>query len=161
MRELFQSPPKAKIDPVIPQDKPVYRILSEKGFFGPDDTLHPEGSIIVLFDTPNEDMEPMNELAREALSTYLDYLDECDQELAKANGRKFAPRTRGSKEEIMANAHADARRIQSLSNPNGVSIMNAKMDSSKRIQTLGEEPAQDVGSKVANKRAKIETISAA
>ena len=75
-RELFLNPPRQKIDPPIPQDKPVFRILDEHGFFGPDNTLHPEGSIIVLYDCPNENMEPLNDMARQSLSAYLDELDE-------------------------------------------------------------------------------------
>lgn len=157
-RELFLSPPKARIDPAIPQDKPVYRILTEQGFFGPDDTLHNMGELIVLFDEPNEDMEPMNDLAQEAMEKHLQTLEDSERENAKFNGRHFAGRSR-SKEDMLAHATEDARRIQSLSNPNGVAIIGAKKDTEKRIQGVGQEPTPDTGRKP-QQRGRIETISA-
>lgn len=158
-RELFQAPPQQKSMPSIPQDRPVYRILSEKGFFGPDDSLHPEGEIIVLWDTPNEDMEPMNDMARKVFDSYIDTLEASAQKVAELNGRHFAGRPR-SKEDMIANASADARRVQSLSNPAGVPIMGGKTESKKRIQRVGEDEVSETGA-IETKRAKIETISAA
>ena len=144
MVQLFNSPPKDKIDPKIPTDRPVYRILAEKGFFGPDDSLHPEGEIIVLWDKPNEDMEPLNEMAKERFEAMIDELEASASEVAKMNGRHFSGRPR-SKEEMIANASEDARRIQSVSNPDGVRIMGAKFDSSDRIQSLNETNAPEIG----------------
>jgi len=159
MRELFLTPPRAKIDPVIPQNKPVYRVLDEKGFFGPDDTLHPEGEIIVLHDEPNINMEPMNDLAKDRLRIVMKKLNESSKHVADANGRYFAPQTQ-SVDDMLSNATEDARRIKSLSNPDGVAIMGAKLDSSKRIESAFPEEVPESGAKSANKRAKIETITA-
>lgn len=111
MVQLFTAPPKASAIPNIPQDRPVYRILNEQGFFGPDDTLHAEGEIIVLYDTPNEDMEPLNDLAREKLGEYLDTLEESARVVAEKNGRHFAGRPR-SKQEMIDNAVMDKRAAQ-------------------------------------------------
>lgn len=157
MVQLFNSPPQHKAEPRIPQDRPVYRILSEKGFFGPDDSLHPEGDIIVLYDKPNEDMEPMNDLARFAFESMIDELEESARVVAEKNGRYYAGRPR-SKEEMIANASEDARRVQSLINPNGVRIMGAKLDSTKRIQSVGEMDAPEMGQQK-GKKTKIETLS--
>lgn len=144
MVQLFNSPPQSKAMPSIPQDRPVYRVLAEKGFFGPDDSLHTEGEIIVLWDKPNEDMEPLNDMARKAFETMIDELEESAALVSEKNGRFFSGRAR-SKEEMIANASEDARRVQSLSNPNGVRIMGARTDSSKRIQIVNEADAPDIG----------------
>lgn len=155
-RELFVSPPRPRIDPAIPQDKPVFRVLTEQGFFGPDHTLHRAGELIVLYDEPNEDMEPMNDLARKAMNVHLDKLEQSEKEVAHQNGRHFSGRSR-NKEDMLAHATEDARRIQSLSNPSGVAIMGAKLDTSKRIEMVGEEVVPDTGRKP-SARARIETV---
>ena len=157
-RELFLAPPKQRIDPVIPQNKPVYRVLSEQGFFGPDHTLRKMGELIVLFDEPNEDMEPMNDLARAALEKTIEKLVESERAVAHQNGRHFAGRAR-TKEEVISAATDDARRVQSLSNPTGKAIMGARQDTSKRIQNVGDADVPDTGHKPAA-RARIETIGA-
>ena len=149
-RELFLNPPRPRTDPPIPQNKPVFRILNEKGFFGPDDTLHQMGSLIVLHDTPNEDMEPMNDLAREKMEEYLDSLEESARKVAETNGRHFAGRPR-NKEDMMANASEDMR--------NNTAIMGAKIDVSKRIEDVGAREVPEVAANNTLKRAKIETIS--
>ena len=156
MVQLFHTPPKQKADPLIPEDRPVYRILAEKGFFGPDDTLHTEGEIIVLWDKPNEDMEPMNDLARTAYEAMIDELEESASKVAQTNGRFYAGRPR-TKEEMIANASEDARRVQSISNPDGVRIMGAKLNSKKRIQAVGEIDAVEMGQQKGKN--KIETLS--
>lgn len=150
MRELFLTPPRAKVDPVIPQDKPVFRILDEHGFFGPNDTLYPEGSIIVLHDCPNENMEPMNQLAQDSMEAYLDMLDESARKVAEVNGRYFSGRAR-TKEDMMANASEDARKK--------VAIMGAKVDTSNRIEDIGPKPTPETGADDAKKRARIETVA--
>lgn len=149
-RELFLTPPRPRVDPPIPQNKPVFRVLNEKGFFGPDDTLHPMGSLIVLYDFPNEDMEPMNDLAREKMEDYLDSLEESARKVAEINGRFFSGRPR-NKEDMLANASEDARR--------DTVIMGAKMDTSKRIEGIGPQEVPDVmADNTQRKRAKIETL---
>lgn len=158
MRELFLAPPRPRVDPPIPADKPVFRILTEQGYFGPDDTLHRMGELIVLFDEPNEDMEPMNDMARKSLESHLDKLETSSREVAKFNGRHFAGRAR-TKDEMLDHATSDSRRVQSLSNPGGVAIIGAKKDNSLRIQSVGDEPVADTGRKPAT-RSRIETISA-
>ena len=157
MVQLFTAPPVQKRDPAIPQDRPVYRILNEQGFFGPDDTLHPAGELIVLYDTPNEDMEPMNELAQEAFEKYVDTLEESARVVAERNGRYYAGRPR-TKDEMIANASEDARRLQTVKNPNGVKIMGAKMNSKKRIQKVNPETTSDFVANNEERASKIEKL---
>lgn len=150
MRELFLTPPRPRVDPAIPQDKPVFRILDEHGFFGPNDHLYPQGSLVVLYDCPNENMEPMNDLAKESLSAYLDMLDDSAKKVAETNGRYFASRPR-SKEEMMDNASEMAR--------NKAAIMGAKIDTSKRIEDIGQKEVPETNANDAKRRARIETVS--
>lgn len=152
MVELFQSPPKQQVIPYIPTDRPVYRVLAEKGFFGPDDTLHPEGEIIVLWDDPSEDMEPMNELASAAYDKVLDRLEDSARFVAEKNGRLFSGRPR-SKEEMIANATLDARRVSTVGKPEGVPIMGAKKRGGRpRISKVGAPDAPEMAAFVANER---------
>ena len=157
MRELFLTPPREQRLPSIPKDKPVYRVLDERGFFGPDDTLHPPGSIVVLWDDPNLEMEPLNEMAKERLEKVADTQEESARKMADFNGRYFvAPR---SKNDLLEAATEDARRVQSLTNPKGVSILGTKnKDVSERITQVGATEAPEVGAEKQNKRAKIETL---
>ncbi len=154
MVELFHTPPRAKSDPAIPQDRPVYRILNEKGFFGPDDSLHPEGAIIVLYDTPNEDMEPLNALAVTALEDYLAGLEESERAVAKSNGKNFLGRRR-NKEEMLADATENARRLESVGREGGVPLMGAKKSGQKRISKVGETQVPQMA---AEKR-RVETLA--
>lgn len=145
MRELFLAPPQSKSDPIIPQDKPVYRILSEKGYFGADDTLHPEGEIIVLHDKPNEDMEPMNDMARKEFEKMADELEASDKLVAQSNGRSFL--SRRTKEDLIADASADARRVQTVGKTTGVPLMGGKKRGRPRIERLGQEEIPETGRK--------------
>ena len=158
MVQLFTAPPSVKADPAIPQDRPVYRILNEQGYFGPDDSLYPMGSIIVLFDTPNEDMEPLNDLAREIFGKYIDELEESARKVAEKNGRYFAGRPR-TRDEMIAQATEDARRVQTTMNPNGVKIMGAKKDTRKRIQQVGSSAMPDVGADNEAAKARVEKLA--
>ena len=144
MVQLFQAPPQQKMLPPIPQDRPVYRILNEQGFYGPNDTLFQEGEIIVYDDTPNEDMEPMNELARVALEKYIDTLEESARVVAEKNGRSYAGRPR-SKNEMLEFASQDARRLQTIGNQGGVPIMGAKKRGRPRIQRVGDPVVSEMG----------------
>jgi hypothetical protein len=135
----------------IPQDRPAYRIL-EGSFFGPDDHLYKEGECIVFDDEPNEQMEPLNDLAREAMNTYLTKLDKLAQAVAEKNGRSFASR-RPTLEESMANAHQEARRVELISGDGGVPLMGAKRGRGRpRIEKLGGEEVPETRGKSGNLR---------
>lgn len=82
----------------IPQDRPVYRIKSGK-FFGPDDSQHEEGEFIVWKEEPNQEMEPMNELAQENMTKYLKKLDGFGRQVAEKMGKSYTS---------LADAHANS-----------------------------------------------------
>lgn len=109
----------------IPQDRPVYRILNVAGFFGPDSHLYKEGEVIAFQDEPNEDMEPMNQMAKDAIEKYLNKLDELARSVAKKNGRQFAGRPR-SLDGVIAVASEDMRRVSLVQGDGGVPLMGAQ-----------------------------------
>lgn len=127
---------------LIPSDKPAYRILAVEGFFGPDDHLYREGDCIVFDGIPNEDMEPLNEPAKEKLRAYSDMLDEEGRKVAEKNGRKFAARTRNL-DGLVATATADARAVQLIKDGPGVPLMGAKKSSS--VRKLQDEETPETG----------------
>lgn len=75
-------------------DLPCYRILDVNGFYGDDDHLYPMDSVIYFEGEPNEEMEPVNELARLKLVAYLDKLDARGHEVAEKLGKTFVARPR-------------------------------------------------------------------
>lgn len=109
----------------IPEDRPVYRVLNVAGFFGPDSHLYPEGKIIAFMDEPNEEFEPMNKLARDAMEKYLNKLDKLGEAVAKKNGRQFAGRPR-SLDGVIAVASEDMRRVSLVQGDGGVPLMGAQ-----------------------------------
>lgn len=83
----------------IDNTRAAYRILSPNGFFGPDDHLYmvdadgnyPE----IYFDgIPNEDMEPLNNLARARYVAEMERLDNLGREAAAKAGRAYSGRPR-------------------------------------------------------------------
>lgn len=119
---------------VISSERPAYKILSEKGFFGPDDHLYTSGEMIYFDDEPNEDMEPLNDLARVKIRDLIEKLDRLGREAAEKFDRPYTSRA-SSLEEAIQLSTEDARRVQSIGNPNGVALMK----SDKRGKTTGIE----------------------
>lgn len=121
----------------IPRDaqgneRAAYRVLAEKGFFGPDCHLYKEGDALVFDGEPNEEMEPLNDLARERIEALYQRLDDKAREVAKANGRAFTERPRDI-EGALEIATIDAKRVQLKKGDGGVPLMGA---------TIGRDQAQ-------------------
>lgn len=75
----------------------AYRVLDPSGFYSDDDTLYTVDSqgepAEIYFDgEPNEQLEPLNELARQRMSTYLDKLDTLGRAAAEKLGRPYVSR---------------------------------------------------------------------
>lgn len=66
---------------------PRYRILNYPGFFGPDDTLYTTDTEIAYTGVPNEQMEPLNDAAKEKMTAYLHGLDQAHRAKMQAWGR--------------------------------------------------------------------------
>lgn len=128
---------------LIPTDRAAYRILAVEGFFGPDDHLYREGDCIVFDGTPNEEMEPLNDIAKERLRLYSDMLDEEAKKAAEKAGRRFAARPR-SRDGLIATASADARAVQLISGGPGIPLMKGQKHG-PAIERLGEPEIPETG----------------
>lgn len=119
----------------------AYRILDPNGFYADDDTLYivdadgnyPE----IYFDgIPNEQMEPLNELARERLTAYLENLDRMASEDAKKLGRTYNGRPRTLDGAIMLATEVERSKI---------SIMGAK-EKTGTTERVEAGPTPETGS---------------
>lgn len=120
---------------IIREDRAAYRILATAGFFGPDDHLYSEGSVIYFEDEPNLEMEPMNGKAREAMNAYIDRQDALGRAAAEKAGRSYTglPRTLDDAVRI---ASQDARRVQLVAGDGGVPLMGAHKRGPKTVEAI-------------------------
>ena len=133
---------------LIRNDKPAYRILTVEGFFGPNDHLYPEGEMIYFDGIPNEDMEPLNDLAREKMRAYLEALDAEAKRVAEKAGRAFVARPR-TLDQAIAQASADARQVQLVQGGPGVPLMGARKDPGA-VERIEPDPVPEQGHVRAN-----------
>lgn len=145
MVKLSPSPPQYQPALIIPQDRPVYRI-GEGNFFGPDDHLYTEGNVIAWDDEPNEEMVPMNELAKDKMIEYLAKLDVAGRKVAEKIGVGYT-----NKEDAFKNAQIlakeDAKKVQLINGTPEVKLMGGKKPGRPRIEKIvGEEAAPLMGS---------------
>lgn len=85
---------------------PRYRLLA--ACYLEDDTLHLEGEEIFYLGTPNEEMEPLNALAREKSTAYLEGLEDAARAVAAARNVPYLGRT-ALMEQALEHAHKQAR----------------------------------------------------
>ena len=79
---------------LIANDRPAYRVLDPNGFFSDDDTLYKEGSEIYFDGEPNDQLEPLNQVAKDKLLSYLETLEQLGKDAALKAGRAYAGRPR-------------------------------------------------------------------
>lgn len=101
---------------MVDKERALYRILDPVGFFDDNDTLHmpsPDGDYPeVYFDgIPNEQMEPLNEVAKDRLNKYLEELDRKGREAAEKLGRPFTGRPRNLDGAIMLATEMERSKI--------------------------------------------------
>lgn len=122
--QVYLQPPKQSYVPlVIPQDKPVYRLKEQ---IYADDELFEAGAIITWEDVPNLAMEPLNSLAQEMFTMFIEELDKAGLEVAAKTGKKYR-----SLADAFRNAtdlaKQEGRRVESLNSSAPVPIMGAKI----------------------------------
>lgn len=78
----------------IDETRAAYRVLAIHGFFGPNDHLFGEGSIVYFDGEPNEDMEALTPIAHDRLVNHLETLDKLGREAAAKAGKAYAGRAR-------------------------------------------------------------------
>lgn len=84
---------------MIDNTRAAYRVLDPAGFYSDNDTLYlvdDQGNPAeIYFDgEPNEQLEPLNDLARQRLTAYLDKLDLAGKAAAEKAGRPYVGRPR-------------------------------------------------------------------
>lgn len=126
----------------ISNDRPAYRILALHGFFGPDDHLYEMGEEIYFDDEPNEEMEPLNELARHKLQSYLDKLDRSAKAAFEKAGKHFTERPR-----TLDGAVALATQVER----DRMAIMSSKKDITS-VERVEKDETPEVGSANPKKR---------
>lgn len=139
------------------QEKPIYRILSVAGFFGPDSHLYKEGEEIYFEGEPNEDMEPLNQPARERMEAFFNKLEEAAKQLAKKAGVPYTGRPRTLEAAVELSTLA-ARRASTINGDGGISLMGDKTDRSDVIGRAEAMPTPETGAK-APKRSGGGTLS--
>lgn len=139
---LSPMPPQRQAAQQIPQEFPVYRITDEKGFFA-DDTLYPEGMILGWNEGLNPNMEPMNELAHEAMKKYLATLDGFGREKAKQDKKSYTNQLDAYLARTEAPAEDDGRRAIVIGEKPQVPLMGGKKRGRPSVLTVDLTPQPD------------------
>lgn len=150
--QLFSAPPRQSYMPLaIPQDVPAYKIMS--GGFYVDDELLPEGTFIVYEDTPNLEMEPMNELAFAKMREYLSFLDKLGYEKEKEDKRAYMPLLPAFETKYAPRAASDGRRVAVLNRQEDVPMMGGKRKGRSRVSRIEavEVDSRSVAREVGNR----------
>lgn len=121
---LSPVPPRAQAAYVIPNDRPVYRINSEK-FFGPNDRLYIEGDVIAWYEEPCLSMEPLNDLAHVAKMALLEKLDGYGRKAAKATGKAYSGYA-SAYETSVELAQQEGRRVELINAPDAIPLMGKR-----------------------------------
>ncbi len=127
MRQNFQGqysplPPKMYSPPTIPQDVACYRILKPCFL---DDIMFFEGDIVTWQEEPNKEMEPLNQLAKDATNTFFDSREKLAIEAAAKKGMRYIPLRRPIEEERELNT-SEARRVELIKGDGGIPVMGAR-----------------------------------
>ncbi len=144
MRPNFQGsmsplPPKMYAPPVVRQDRPAYRILKECFL---EDVMYFEGQMVYFDDEPNKEMEPLNELAREATKEFFDSREKLAKEASAAKGMRYIPLRRPVQEERDLNS-ADARRVELIKGDGGVPVMGARKRGRPKAEKIEVSPFEE------------------
>lgn len=124
---LSPIPPQPQAHIVIPDDRPAYRL--KESFFGPDDTLWEEGIVIQYDDEPNKAMEPLNTLAIERMTEFLEMIDVEGQKKATVENKHYVSEAEAFKNSLVPEDQR-SKKVQPLSGTTKqVPLMNAKKDS--------------------------------
>lgn len=128
---------------LIDPTRACYRVLAVNGFFGPDDTLYTvdvngDPAVIYYDGEPNEELEPLNQLAVERLTKHLEKLDRLAREASEKLGRPFVGRPRN-----LDGAISLATELQRQN----ISMMGMKNKDTSGIERVEAESVPETGGK--------------
>lgn len=144
---------------VLDENRAAYRILSERGFYGPDDTLYREGEIIYYDDEPNEEMEPLNAPAQKAMQAFLAKLDACGKKVADKLGIEFQGRPRNLDGQIAIAGQLE-RSVQTKVGGPGVPLIGAKNKRASKIAKADTGEVQQTGGGEKKREGKVTRAAA-
>ncbi len=144
MRENFQGsysplPPKVYSQPSVNQDRPAYRILKPCFL---DDIMFFEGQLVYWDEEPNKEMEPLNELAKDAMNAFFDDREALAKAASLAKGMKYIALRRPIEEERELN-NADARRVELIKGDGGIPVMGARKRGRPKAQAIEVSPFEE------------------
>lgn len=87
---LSLNPPKPYIMPRVKQDKPAYGVTG-KGFYDEFCKFWNPGQALYFDGEPNLDLIPLNKVAYEKMTEFLDKLDALGERKAKKDGKLYNP----------------------------------------------------------------------
>lgn len=127
----------------ISETIPTYRQLDINGFFCPEGYLILENEAFEFDGEPNENMEALNEVARKKLLSYFKKLDDGAEAAALQSGRSFKGRARDL-DVLVAEATADARRIELRPGDGGIPLMSARVKGDSHIKKVSLDTVEPV-----------------
>lgn len=139
--QLFAQRPMAMQPTLIPDDVPVYRV--KEGKFYVDDRLLEEGAIIICQEEPNQEMEPLNELAKVAMLEYLEKLDKHGMEVAAKLGKAYVS-TKDAFQNSMQLAKEDGRRVSVLNERREIPTLGAEKNGPVKAQEITFAPQEEI-----------------
>lgn len=125
-------PPKVYAPANIREDRPAYRIL-KMCFL--DDRACFEGELVYWDEEPNKEMEPLNELARQATRAFFDNREELGKQASLAKGMRYIPLRRPVEEDRELNS-SEARRVEIIKGDGGVPVMGARKRGRSKVEKV-------------------------
>lgn len=114
---LSLTPPKPYIQPRVKQDKPAYGVTG-KGFYDEFCKFWNPGQALYFDGEPNLDLIPLNKVAYDKMSEFLDKLDALGERKAKKEGKSYNP--------IVRMAWTEEGAVEELPQPE--QVMGAKIE---------------------------------
>lgn len=136
---LSPLPPKMYSAPSIPQNVACYRILKPCFL---DDIMFFEGDIVTWNEEPNKEMEPLNDLAKQATKEFFDDREELARIASAAKGTRYIPLRRPIEEERELNT-LESRRVELIKGDGGVPVMGARKRGRPKVQKLDVLPHEE------------------
>lgn len=132
----------------INPNRPAYRVQAIHGFYA-DDHLYEEGDTLYFDGEPNEELEPLNEVAYQKLQTYLEKLDTFGRLAAEKFGRPWVGRAR-SLDGAIAIASEDERKRVAITGTHNVD--GTRPEGERTTERIENVEAPETGSVNPKKR---------
>jgi len=137
---LSPAPPVRYAPPAIPENRPAYEVIAEKGFFSEDDELLKQGTIIVFDGTPSLGLKPLNDKAKKIMIKYIEELDRLGKEKAAIDKRGYT-RHPSVAQAAQWMEELEQGGTQVLGRKTNRNILGRKPQRKKKVQTIEQTTA--------------------